>query len=41
MGVTRDDIGSTGEVMFGYANGGDGNFTDKCSSDGVLHSIQL
>ena len=34
MGVTRDDIGSDGEVMFGYDYGGDGNCTSKGSADG-------
>ena len=34
MGVKQDDIGYDGEVMFGYADGGDSNCTDKGSADG-------
>ena len=34
MGVTQDDIGSDGEMMFRYADGGDSNCTDKGSADG-------
>ena len=32
--MTRYDIESASEVMFGYADGGDGNCTDKGSADG-------
>ena len=32
--MTLDDRGSSDELMFGYADGGDNNCTDKKSADG-------